>query len=98
MAYRLVAKAEFDLTEIWHYVARESSNPDIADRLIDTISQRFDFLSSHPHGGRTRDEVLPGVRSFPVGWYVIFYRVAQPDVLILRVLHGRRDFESSFEQ
>jgi toxin ParE1/3/4 len=98
MAYRLVAKAEDDLTGIWNYLAAESGSDDIADRLIDSISRRFDFLSNNPLGGRARDEILPGLRSFPVGQYVIFYRVVLPDVLIVRVMHGRRDVYSFLEQ
>jgi toxin ParE1/3/4 len=72
MAHQLAPEARNDLTDIWDYVSKESSNPDIADRLIDSISQRFHFLSNHPCGGRARDEFLPGARSFPVGQYVIF--------------------------
>jgi plasmid stabilization system protein ParE len=38
-----------------------------------------------------------GTRSFPVCEYVIVYSVEGEDVLILRVVHGRRDFETLFE-
>ncbi|MGZ4836430.1 MAG: type II toxin-antitoxin system RelE/ParE family toxin [Terriglobales bacterium] len=45
--------------------------------------------------GRVRDEDLgSGERSFPVGEYVIVYSVKGGDVLILRVVHGRRDLAS----
>lgn len=66
MGYRLVAKAEDDLIAIWNYLAAESGSDEVVDRLIDSISRRFDFLSNNPLGGRARDEVLPGLRSFPV--------------------------------
>ena len=39
-----------------------------------------------------------GLRGFPVGRYVILYRVDGDDALILRVVHGRRDLEALFEQ
>jgi len=53
---------------------------------------RFFLLTTYPHVGRRRDEDLrPGLRSFPVGEYVIIYRVAGDDVLILRVIRGSRD-------
>jgi toxin ParE1/3/4 len=43
--------------------------------------------------GRRRDEdLLPGVRSFPVGRYVILYRILPSgDVVIVRVIPGERD-------
>jgi toxin ParE1/3/4 len=70
---------------------------DIADRLIGSISDRFFRLASHPHLGRARDEDLrPGLRTFPVGEYVIFYRIEDEDVVILRVLRGSRNIAALF--
>jgi toxin ParE1/3/4 len=89
MPYRLSSSAERDLDEIWSYVAEEAS-PTAADRLIDAIIDRFDLLAERPGIGRARPELGPGVRSFAVENYVIYYR-QEGDVLIARVLHGRRD-------
>ena len=89
MAYRLSALAEQDLEEIWSYVAEEAS-PITADRLIDGIIDRFDLLAERPGMGRARPEFGPGVRSFVVETYIIYYR-EEGDVLIARILHGRRD-------
>jgi plasmid stabilization system protein ParE len=41
--------------------------------------------------GRARPEFGIGVRSVAVANYVIYYRQEGNDVLIARVLHGRRD-------
>jgi len=90
-------QAESDLDEIWHFLATQSSNVDVADRVIDAITARFAVLASHPYLGRRRDEDLrPGVRTFTVGDYVIAYRVDGDNVLILRVLRGSRDIETLF--
>jgi plasmid stabilization system protein ParE len=44
--------------------------------------------------GRSRDEDFGlGCRSFTVGQYVIVYCIEADNVLILRVAHGRRDFD-----
>jgi toxin ParE1/3/4 len=97
MAHRVAARAAADLDEIWYYVANESGNIEIADRLIDSITNRFLLLSIHPHLGRSReDDFGVGLRSFPVGEYVIVYCVEKKDVLILRVAHGNRDIEALF--
>jgi plasmid stabilization system protein ParE len=40
----------------------------------------------------------PGLRSFPVGEYVIVYRIEDEDVLILHVAHVRRNIEELFGQ
>jgi toxin ParE1/3/4 len=90
-------QTDSDLDGIWYYVASESGSAEIADRLIDSITERFVLLAEYPHVGRRRDEDLrPGLRSFPVGDYVIFYRVQDADIVVLRVLHGRRDIKAEF--
>ena len=89
MAYRLSVLAEQDLDEIWSYVA-EDANPTTADRLMDAIVDRFELLAEQPRMGRLRPEFGAGVRSFTVENHVIYYR-HEGDVLIARVLHGRRD-------
>lgn len=95
MAHRVAPEAELELDNIWEYVAKESGNNEIADRLIDSISERFYLLACHPHIGRRRDEDFrPGLRSFPVREYVIIYRIEKEDVLILHVLRGSRDIEA----
>jgi toxin ParE1/3/4 len=90
MPYRLSALAEQDLDEIWSYVAEDASS-ETADRLIDAIVERFELLAEQPRMGRARPEFGIGVRSFAVENYVVYYRQEGHDVLIARVLHGRRD-------
>lgn len=89
MHYRLSPLAERDLEEIWSYVAEDAS-PTTADRPVDAIVDRFDLLAEQPRIGRARPEFGPGVRSLAVENYVIYYR-QEDDVLIARILHGRRD-------
>jgi toxin ParE1/3/4 len=99
MAHRVARRAETDLDDIWLYVANESASMDVATRLIDSITGRFSFLANFPYVGRARDEDFgDGSRSFAVGEYVIVYCVEGADVLILRVVHGRRDLEALFDQ
>jgi len=89
MPYRLSSLAEQDLEEIWSYVAEDAS-ASTADRLIDSLIDRFELLAEQPRMGRLRPEFGEGVRSFAVESYVIYYRY-EGDVLIARILHGRRD-------
>lgn len=68
MAHRLAPEAEADLDSMWYYVAPKSGSIEIADRLIDSLTDRFFLLANHPYMGRRRDDELrPGLRSFPVG-------------------------------
>lgn len=94
--FHLSPTAEADLDQIWLYVAQESQSIEAANRLIDTLTERFWLLAQHPQIGRRRDHDLrPRLRSFPVGEYVIFYRTEGDEVLILHVLHGNRELPAS---
>jgi toxin ParE1/3/4 len=97
MAHRLSPEAEADLDEIWYYIATHSGSVETADRFVDSVTARFSLLAEYPIAGRRRDHDLrPGVRTFPVGEYVIAYRIDGDDVLIQRVVRGSRDIETLF--
>jgi plasmid stabilization system protein ParE len=45
--------------------------------------------------GRARDaDLRVGLRTFPVGDYVMVYRIEDGDVMILRVVRGSRDLQT----
>jgi toxin ParE1/3/4 len=98
MAHRLAPQVEFELDDIWYYVARESGSIEIADRLIDAITDRFHLLASHPYVGRLREDLRPELRSFPVGQFIVIYSIDEADVLILHVLHSHRDILRIFDE
>ena len=93
MAHRLSAEAEADLDELWYYVARNGSI-EAADRLVESLTTRFVLLGTRPHAGRRRDDLRPSVRAFPVGEYIVLYRVDGDDVLIQGVARGNRELEA----
>jgi toxin ParE1/3/4 len=94
MAHYVTPDAAAELDDIWYYIAKASGSIERADRLVDAISDRFHLLSDHPRLGRERPDLRPGLRSFPVGDYVIIYGIDDSDdVRILHILHGRRDIK-----
>lgn len=86
--------AAADLLELWIHIAREDVAA--ADRLLDRIDGVCAKLAVSPALGRSREELAPGLRSFPVGRYVIFYRPAAGGIELARVLHGARDLDLLF--
>ena len=63
MDFRVAPQAESELDEIWYFLATESSNADVADRVVDSMIARFALLARQPYIGRRRDEDLrPSVR------------------------------------
>jgi toxin ParE1/3/4 len=86
--------AEVDILEIWDYIADDSLAA--ADRWVDHIDEQFRLLAAQPLMGKSRDELAPGMRSFPVGRYVVFYAPLDDGIDVVRVLHGARDIEVIF--
>jgi len=91
---RLLKKpeAENDLDEIWWHIAQDS--PHNADKFLDRIEERCWALADFPQMGVSRDELKAGLRSQPVGNYLIFYFPLKDGVDIVRVIHGSRDIEN----
>ena len=87
-------QAEADLDDIWWYIAQD--NPDAADRLLDAINERCNLLARFPLVGTSRDELLPSLRSVPMGSYLVFYLPLDDGIEVIRVLHGARDIDVFF--
>ncbi|MBE9164435.1 MULTISPECIES: type II toxin-antitoxin system RelE/ParE family toxin [Microcoleaceae] len=92
--YRLSQQAEKDLEDIWIYLGQQDEIA--ADRQLARLLDRFPMLAQFPNMGRQRNELLTGLRSFPVKPYIIFYRILLEKVEIVRVLHQSRDIEGQF--
>ena len=43
--FRLAPEAEAELDDIWPHIARESGNHDIANRVVEAITERFWLLA-----------------------------------------------------
>ena len=65
-------------------------------RLIATIWDTCTLLSRAPLIGRSREELAPDLRSFPVGNHVIFYRPTTAGIEVVRILGGVRDIPPLF--
>jgi toxin ParE1/3/4 len=88
----LADQAQADLREIWYSVA-SGRDDRTADRLVSKILDECHSHAQFPEGGRLREELSPGLRSFSVPPYVVFYRPHEDTIAVLRILHGRRDLK-----
>ena len=88
---RITPRARKDLHAISRHISKDS--PAAAKRTITELqSVCKTMLAAFPRAGTQRDDLLPGMRCFSVGNYVIFFRGENP-VEILRILHGAMDFD-----
>ncbi len=93
---RLTPRAEADLEDIWLYTAQTWS-PDQADTYIDNLVHTIDTLVAMPTIARERDEFDPPVRIHPAAEHLIIYRVAEPILLVIRILGGRQNWRAMLE-
>ena len=96
MTYRiiLVEAARADLREIATYL-RSAAGEGVAESLIEEIIHTAESLRTMPERQRLRRELGPGLRALSAGNYILFYRVIDNEVSILRVLHGSRNITPS---
>lgn len=62
------------------------------------LDNGFQILQRHPFIGVARDELLTGLRLFPIENHVIYYRVTPDSVEILRILHKRAEASRIFSR
>ena len=90
------SKAERDLESINDRMVSYSRKA--ANRLLDKILDKFEILGRFPNLGKSRDELVVGLRSFPVEDYLIFYFPVENGVEIARVVSGYRDNDAMFDE
>ncbi len=86
-------KAVADLDEIWFYTVEQWSLAQ-ADRYYLLIFDEIDHICEHPTSGRPIDHIRKGYRASKVKSHLIFYRVVDETVEIVRILHERMDIDN----
>src|SRR5712664_1742321 len=82
---------------VFFYWAKRAS-PEIADRIIDKFTDRFWLLGEHPDAGKASEGIAAGVKCFPAGKYLIYYRATRRGTDILHVFHGARHQRKAFKK
>ena len=96
MKLKFTRQSKQDLDDIWDYIAQD--NRDAADGFIDSLYKKCALFVERPEIGRERPEIRTGVRSFPVGNYLVFYHLQEGTVTIDRFLSGYRDHPALFTE
>jgi plasmid stabilization system protein ParE len=79
-----------DLTEIWEFIAAD--NPSAADRVIEEIYEAIRALVPFPLLGHQRSDLSSRpLRFHPIRNFLIAYAPDEKPLLVLAVLHGRRN-------
>lgn len=93
--YILSEAADKDLEDIFDYTI-EHFGFEQAEKYLLEIEKIFNDLYLHPKSGKTRNEIKKGLYSFPKDNHIIFYRISEKHIYVVRVLHGSRDIPNYF--
>jgi toxin ParE1/3/4 len=86
--YRLSPSAARDLEGIWKYTRREWGLEQ-AERYTDLLTAAFRVLAESPTFAPACDHIRQGYRRRHVERHMIYFRVTDYGVAIIRVLHER---------
>jgi toxin ParE1/3/4 len=101
--YRVLPAADHDLDRQAEYLAREATL-ETALRFCDAARSTFERIAETPSIGERRESVNPrlaGMRVRRVDGFekhLVFYRVADDAVDVIRILHGARDIEEVLDE
>jgi toxin ParE1/3/4 len=92
----VTSRADADLLQAFQYLYPR--NAAAAEALVQELDRKFDNLSHFPFIGRERTSLGSGLRSLVAGTHVIFYKVEDDRIIVVRVLDGRRDIDAEFQR
>jgi toxin ParE1/3/4 len=88
--YRLSPAAERDLESIWKFTRREWGL-DQAERYTDLLTAAFQVLAESPKSAPACDHIRAGYRHRNVERHMIYFRITDYGIAVIRVLHDRMD-------
>lgn len=56
-------------------------------RYIEALKDQFALLAEFPEKGRERNELKTGIRSYPEGSHMIYYRIKDQHIEVVDILH-----------
>lgn len=88
--------ASRDINEIADYFAE--TNVEAGERFFSEFNRKCQQLVAFPNSGKSYAKIRPDLRGVSLQGYIVFYRVLDDGIEILRVVSGRRNFPSLFEE
>ena len=93
--YLINILASRDLTEIADYFT--TTNLEAGERFFREFNHKCQQLVAFPNSGKSYAQIRADLRGLSLENYIIFYRILDDGIEILRVVSGRRNLPSLFE-
>jgi toxin ParE1/3/4 len=97
LPYFFSKRAIVDLEEIWLYTVDKWSVVQ-ADRYYMQIIDEVEYICKNVDAGKSIDDIRKGYRVTKVKSHLIFYRVVNDTVEIIRILHERMDIKNRLSE
>ncbi len=88
----LSPRAKLDLSEIWDYTLSQW-NVEQAEKYVRELWSAMENAASDPTKSVDIGDVRRGYRKSRSGSHVIFFKVTDDGIDVVRILHQRMDFE-----
>ena len=89
--------AKNDLKQIHDYIAKDSKY--YAQNVVQEIVAKTETLTDFPEIGRFVPEISDqNIRQLIVYSYRLIYEISETGIEILAIIHGRRDFNSAWDE
>jgi toxin ParE1/3/4 len=93
LPFVITKKAVSDIEEIWLYTV-EKWSVEQADRYYNLIFEEINFICKNRDGGKSMEHIRKGYCASKVKSHLIFYRIINDTIEIVRILHERMDIEN----
>jgi toxin ParE1/3/4 len=94
--YIINVLASQDLNQIADYFAE--NNLEAGEQFFLAFNRKCQQLIAFPNSGKSYTTIRPELRGLSLEGYIVFYRILDDGIEILRVVNGRRNFSSLFEE
>jgi toxin ParE1/3/4 len=92
--YLINVLASRDLDDIAEYFVE--TNVEAGERFFQKFNQKCQQLVIFPSSGKSYAEIRTDLRGVSLDGYIIFYRILEDGIEILRVVSGRRNLPALF--
>jgi len=93
LPFVITKKAVTDLEEIWLY-AVEKWSVEQADRYYNLLFDEINYICTNSNAGKSMEHIRKSYRAAKVKSHLIFYRLLNDKIEIIRILHERMDVEN----
>lgn len=84
--------AQSDLDEIWDHTVK-NWGMEQAELYVRQLETAIKSVAEAPGLGRPCDDIRTGYRKYPAGSHVVFFKVTDAAIEVIRILHRNMDFD-----